>query len=125
MILIAIRFWAISDRIWTWNAYLAIVLAILSMITTIVWLPESPNFLYSRKRFKDAETVIEKIYKVNNNGLEEDDDTDGDLAPNYSDADDDGDGRPTSDEIVVNADGSITFPDEDNDGTPDYLDSDS
>ena len=70
MILIAIRFWAISDRIWTWNAYIAIVLAILSMIATIVWLPESPNFLYSRKRFKDAEKVIEKIYKVNNNGLE-------------------------------------------------------
>jgi MFS family permease len=51
MVLIAIRFWAISERVWTWNAYLAIVLAITSMVGTIVWLPESPNFLYSRKRF--------------------------------------------------------------------------
>ncbi|RDK84849.1 hypothetical protein C8D94_104224 [Marinirhabdus gelatinilytica] len=74
---------------------------------------------------QDGDGIPSFMEDLNNNGLEEDDDTDGDLAPNYSDADDDGDGRPTSDEIVVNADGSITFPDEDNDGTPDYLDSDS
>lgn len=62
---------------------------------------------------------------VNGNGLEEDDDTDGDVAPNFDDADDDGDGRPTRDEIIINSDGTITFPDTDGDGTPDHLDEDS
>jgi hypothetical protein len=62
---------------------------------------------------------------VNNNGLEEDDDTDGDVAPNFDDADDDNDGRPTSEEIIIASDGTITFPDTDGDGTPDHLDEDS
>lgn len=62
---------------------------------------------------------------VNNNGLEEDDDTDGDQAPNFDDPDDDGDGRPTSEEIIINTDGTITLPDTDGDGTPDHLDADS
>lgn len=53
------------------------------------------------------------------------DDTDGDLLPNYADADDDGDGIPTRDEIVIEVDGTLSFPDTDNDGTPDYLDPDN
>ena len=44
---------------------------------------------------------------------------------NYVDPDDDGDGRPTEDEIEINEDGTITFPDTDGDGVVDYLDSDS
>ncbi len=47
------------------------------------------------------------------------------LQPNHIDPDDDGDGIPTRDEIVIDAQGNITFPDSDNDGVPDYLDSDS
>ena len=62
---------------------------------------------------------------LNNNGLEEDDNTDGDTLPNYTDADDDNDGRPTRDEIEIDSDGNITFPDTDGDGVVDYLDSDS
>ncbi|WP_423819585.1 FKBP-type peptidyl-prolyl cis-trans isomerase [Salinimicrobium sp. TIG7-5_MAKvit] len=51
------------------------------------------------------------------------DDTDGDLVPNYADADDDGDFIPTREEIS-DENGNIIFPypDSDNDGTPDYLD---
>ena len=52
-------------------------------------------------------------------------DTDEDGLPNYVDADDDGDGRPTADEIEIDEDGNITYPDSDNDGIVDYLDSDS
>lgn len=51
------------------------------------------------------------------------DDTDKDGFPNHSDPDDDGDFIPTREEIVINNDGSLEFPDEDGDGTPDYLDS--
>ena len=62
---------------------------------------------------------------LNNNGLEEDDDTDQDGFPDFVDNDDDNDGRPTIDEIEIGEDGVITFPDTDNDGIVDYLDSDS
>lgn len=50
------------------------------------------------------------------------DNTNGNNRPNYLDPDDDGDGTPTRDEIVINEDGSIEFPDSNGDGTPDYLD---
>lgn len=53
------------------------------------------------------------------------DDTDGDLVPNYSDPEDDGDFVVTREEIIVNEDGSLEFPDTDGDGTPDYLDKDT
>lgn len=52
------------------------------------------------------------------------DNTDEDAYPNFSDFDDDGDGTPTRDEIVINEDGSIVFIDSNGDGTPDYLDPD-
>jgi len=74
---------------------------------------------------QDSDGLPSFMEDLNNNGLEEDDDTDGDGAPNYNDADDDGDGRPTSEEIIINTDGSITLPDTDGDGIPDHLDEDS
>ena len=74
---------------------------------------------------QDADGIPSIIEDLNSNGLEEDDDTDADGLPNYVDADDDNDGRPTADEIEVDVDGNITYPDSDGDGTVDYLDSDS
>ncbi|MFM1879687.1 MAG: hypothetical protein RLZZ241_2553 [Bacteroidota bacterium] len=46
------------------------------------------------------------------------------LIPNFLDADDDGDGTPTRDEIEI-VNGVISFPDADGDGIPDYLDADT
>jgi len=74
---------------------------------------------------QDNDGVLSTTEDVNNNGLEEDDDTDADTIPNYLDADDDNDGRPTSEEIEIDANGNVTFPDSDGDSVPDYLDSDS
>lgn len=74
---------------------------------------------------QDADGVPGVVEDVNGNGLEEDDDTDGDGDPNFIDNDDDGDGRPTIQEIIINSDGTVTYPDSDGDGTPDYLDMDS
>ena len=74
---------------------------------------------------QDDDTVPSILEDVNNNGLEEDDDTDADTLPNYVDSDDDNDGRPTRDEVEIDADGNLTFPDTDGDGVPDYLDADS
>ena len=47
------------------------------------------------------------------------------LFPNHLDPDDDEDGILTRDEIVIDAQGNISFPDDDNDGIPNYLDKDS
>ena len=44
------------------------------------------------------------------------------LIPNFLDPDDDGDGKRTRDEIVIGADGSLSFPDSNGNGIPDYLD---
>ncbi len=45
--------------------------------------------------------------------------------PNHTDSDDDNDGTPTRDEIIIDSNGNITFPDTDGDGIPDYLDRDN
>lgn len=74
---------------------------------------------------QDSDGIPSIVEDLNGNGIEEDDDTDEDGLPNYVDADDDGDGRPTADEIEIDEDGNITYPDSDNDGIVDYLDSDS
>jgi len=47
------------------------------------------------------------------------------FVPNHLDIDDDQDGTLTRDEISIDNEGNITFPDSDGDGTPDYLDADS
>jgi hypothetical protein len=74
---------------------------------------------------QDGDGVPSVVEDLNGNRLEEDDDTDADLLPNYVDNDDDNDGRPTRDEIEIDANGNITYPDEDGDGIVDYLDPDS
>lgn len=44
------------------------------------------------------------------------------LRVNFLDDDDDGDLIPTRDEIIINPDGSLEFPDSNGNGIPDYLD---
>ncbi|MEZ4795159.1 MAG: hypothetical protein R2773_06760 [Flavobacteriaceae bacterium] len=54
----------------------------------------------SRQGDQDGDGIPTIFEDLNNNKLEEDDDTDEDGLPNYFDADDDNDGRPTSEEII-------------------------
>ena len=70
----------------------------------------------------DGDGIPSYMEDLNGNGWLMDDDTDGDGKANYEDDDDDGDGRPTRNEIIINEDGSIEFPDTNGSGTPDYLD---
>jgi hypothetical protein len=74
---------------------------------------------------QDNDGVLSINEDLNENGFEEDDDTDEDGLPNYFDNDDDNDGILTRNEIEIDDEGNVTFPDADGDGTPDYLDSDS
>ena len=59
---------------------------------------------------------------LDGDGILSNDDSDENSTPNYLDADDDGDGTPTRDEIIINEDGSLEFPDTSGNGIPDYLD---
>jgi hypothetical protein len=73
----------------------------------------------------DHDGVPNIIEDLNKNNTLLDDDTDGNFAQNFVDQDDDGDGILTRDEIIINTDGSIEYPDTDGDKIPDYLDADS
>ena len=78
----------------------------------------------------DKDGIPSILEDLNGDGNLGNDNTDKDIEtqsvlPNHIDPDDDGDGTPTSEEIVIDANGNITFPDTDGDGTPDYLDKDS
>lgn len=70
----------------------------------------------------DGDGIPSYMEDLNNNQYLMDDDTDGDGIPNYMDNDDDGDRRLTRDEIIINEDGSLEFPDKNGNGIPDYLD---
>ncbi len=78
---------------------------------------------------QDNDGIPSIFEDIDDNGQEENDDSDDDLIPNFSDSDDDNDGVPTREEILDSNGNLITdpalYPDVDNDGTPDYLDSDS
>ncbi|PRX41739.1 FKBP-type peptidyl-prolyl cis-trans isomerase [Salegentibacter salegens] len=73
----------------------------------------------------DRDGIPSWMEDLNENKNILDDDTDGDETPNFADADDDGDGKPTREEIIINEDGSVEFPDSNGNGTPDYLDPDT
>lgn len=64
MTYIAMQFWFIV-KYWQINAVWALVLATISFVVTVVWMPESPRYLYSRKKFNQAAAVMERIAKLN------------------------------------------------------------
>jgi FKBP-type peptidyl-prolyl cis-trans isomerase len=81
----------------------------------------------------DRDGIPSYLEDLNGNGYLYDDNTDEEqerddrvqLTPNFGDADDDGDGTPTREEIEIDDNGVITYPDTDGDGVPDYLDRDN
>ena len=53
MVYIALQFWFITKDCFI-NYWIALVLAIISLICVTIYLPESPRFLYSKKEFAKA-----------------------------------------------------------------------
>ena len=72
----------------------------------------------------DGDGVPSADEDLDGNGDPRDDDSDGDLAPNYLDQDDDGDGILTAEELLV-ADVNARANDLDGDGIPNWLDLDT
>lgn len=70
----------------------------------------------------DQDGIPSFLEDLDNDRIVANDDSDGDRIPNYLDRDDDNDGTPTREEIVINEDGSIEFPDTNGNGVSDYLD---
>lgn len=79
----------------------------------------------SRVLDHDGDGIPSYMEDLNKNNYVLDDNTDNDRMFNYADNDDDGDGRLTRNEIEIDSQGNITFPDKNNDGEPDYLDKDN
>ncbi|GHA51421.1 hypothetical protein GCM10007103_34960 [Salinimicrobium marinum] len=74
----------------------------------------------------DNDGIPSYMEDINGDGVLGNDNTDNDNLPNFIDDDDDGDFIPTREEIEIDPEtGELSFPDKDNDGTPDYLDSDN
>ncbi|MGB5228150.1 MAG: hypothetical protein WBN55_07790 [Eudoraea sp.] len=81
----------------------------------------------------DNDGIPSIMEDLNNNGNLSDDNSDESVElssgfgfiPDHLDIDDDQDGILTRDEIVIDNEGNISFPDSDGDGTPDYRDPDS
>lgn len=89
--------------------------------------------LYEENTDYDNDGIPSIMEDLNNDGVLSNDNTDLEqertsgfsFLPNHLDTDDDQDGTPTRDEIIIDAEGNISFPDTDGDGTPDYLDRDN
>ena len=64
MTYIAMQFWFIV-KYWQVNAVWSLALSIFSLVVTFVWMPESPRFLYSRKKFQEASLIMARIAKLN------------------------------------------------------------
>ncbi|MGM0636391.1 MAG: FKBP-type peptidyl-prolyl cis-trans isomerase [Bacteroidota bacterium] len=80
------------------------------------------QLFYSIEADHDNDGIPSYMEDLNETRDVSDVDTDGDDNANFIDNDDDGDGVPTREEIIIEEDGSITFPDSNGNGTPDYLD---
>ena len=65
MTYIALQFWFITKDCYV-NNWIALGLALLSLVLVTAWLPESPRYLFSRKEFAKAKIVIHQIAKTNN-----------------------------------------------------------
>ena len=86
-----------------------------------------------QKADHDGDGILSILEDVNGDGYLFNDNTDIEqerdlgtlLFSDFIDTDDDQDGTPTRDEIIIDDEGNVTFPDGDGDGIPDYRDRDN
>ena len=64
MTYIAVQFWFITKDVYV-NNWIALILAVASFIMVSIFMPESPRYLFSSKRFKEAKQVIRQIATIN------------------------------------------------------------
>ena len=64
-VMICLYFMLSSSKEWKVLAYTGISFAVLSLLITVIKLPESPRFLFSKRRFSQAEKVLKSIQLSN------------------------------------------------------------
>lgn len=64
MTYIGLQFWFITSNVYV-NNLVALVTATISWILVFFWLPESPRFKYSHKKFAEARVIIRYMAEVN------------------------------------------------------------
>ena len=57
-VFICLYFWLSTSKDWNRMAFVAITFAIISFILTFYFMPESPRFLISKKRYYEAVEVL-------------------------------------------------------------------
>jgi len=57
MTYIALQFWFLTKDTYV-NNFIALGLALISLVSVSFWLPETPHYLYSRKQFAKCKEVI-------------------------------------------------------------------
>jgi MFS family permease len=60
-VFICLQFMLIPYRNWLGMAYISFILAVGSLIMTIFTMPESPRFLYSKKKFEQATKILQHV----------------------------------------------------------------
>ena len=64
-VFICLYFFVSTSKDWVHMAYMALAMASYSLITTIIFLPESPRFLDGCKKYGKATQVLEHIQRIN------------------------------------------------------------
>ena len=62
---VCLQFMYIESRQWLNLAHLSIVFAAFSLASSAYWMPESPRYLHSRKRFTEAADILKRMQKFN------------------------------------------------------------
>lgn len=60
----ALQFWFIF-KYWEINACYALIMALISVVAAVAWLPESPKFFFAKKEFEKCRKVMEIISERN------------------------------------------------------------
>jgi Sugar (and other) transporter len=59
-----VYFWFISNE-WKYLAYTAFIFALVGFILTLIIIPDTPRFYYSKGRYDDARKALGVFYKYN------------------------------------------------------------
>ena len=64
-VLICLYFMLSKSKEWRYMAICSILLASISLFFTITYMPESPRYLLSKKKFTEANFVFKNILRIN------------------------------------------------------------
>ena len=73
-LILCLSFYFVKGQSWIFMAYLALILAGISLIITYFFMPESPRFYYKKGQIQKSNEILEQMGKINNAKFEFDND---------------------------------------------------